>query len=82
MIYRCHVPGARGYRDYGARGIYVCEEWRDFRNFIAWAGERPEGMSLDRIDNDGPYAPWNCRWATHQQQMLNRRPSNEWRRAA
>lgn len=74
MKCRCYVEGYTQYRDYGGRGIKVCAQWRDsFRNFYEDMGERPDGMSLDRVDNDGDYTPENCRWATKQQQFLNRR---------
>lgn len=74
MVARCSRPTHKRFPDYGGRGITVCERWRaDFWTFVADMGERPSGLTLDRRDNSGPYAPDNCRWATYATQSQNRR---------
>jgi hypothetical protein len=75
MIRRCQNVRAANYNDYGGRGITVCEEWKKFEVFLADLGERPEGHTLDRINNDLGYSKSNCRWATDEQQCSNRRSS-------
>jgi hypothetical protein len=73
MIARCTNPNTQGYERWGGRGIKVCDEWRDFRQFYADMGDMPKGMSLDRYpNNDGNYEPGNCRWATKLEQNRNR----------
>jgi hypothetical protein len=71
---RCNNPKVKQYDDYGGRGISVCERWDDYANFLADMGRRPSpAHSIDRRDNDGNYEPSNCRWATKEEQMQNRR---------
>lgn len=76
MHSRCTDPGNASYARYGGRGIRVCERWADFATFYSDMGDRPDGMTLDRIDNDGNYEPSNCRWATKAEQESNK--SNPW----
>lgn len=71
MIRRCTKVNDPRYPEWGGRGITIDPRWMDFPNFFTDMGERPEGMSLERKDNNGPYAPWNCVWATPHQQKLN-----------
>ena len=70
---RCLNPKAKGYENYGGRGIKVCESWLEFENFFADMGHKPKGMSIDRIDSNGNYEPSNCRWATGKTQGQNKR---------
>ncbi len=78
MIARCHHAWNEAFYQYGACGIRVCDRWRHgegglhgFECFVLDMGPRPEGRTLDRIDNAGNYEPGNCRWATLSEQSLN-----------
>lgn len=73
MVGRCTNPNHAAFKNYGGRGISVCERWRSFDNFSQDMGARPEGGMLDRENNDGDYEPGNCRWATRKEQNSNRR---------
>jgi hypothetical protein len=75
MLQRCNNPKHPAFKNYGARGIKVCERWHDFVNFFADMGRCPPGLWLERIDNDGNYAPGNCCWATPTEQANNKRNS-------
>jgi hypothetical protein len=72
MWTRCTNTKRDKYKNYGGRGITVCEHWKNFENFLADMGERPEGLTLDRKDNELGYFKENCRWATSEEQSLNK----------
>lgn len=73
MLQRCNNPKNPSYEWYGKIGIRVCDHWKDFRNFLEDMGERPEGMSLERINSNKDYYKENCKWATQLEQIHNRK---------
>lgn len=77
MLQRCSNPNHEAYKNYGGRGISVCDRWHDFRSFLDDMGERPTPQhTLERKHNDLGYSPSNCIWATKSEQALNRRPKS------
>lgn len=73
MKARCNNKKHQEYKNYGGRGIKICDRWNRFENFLSDMGEKPDGLSLDRIDNMDGYYKENCRWATPSEQSRNRR---------
>jgi hypothetical protein len=84
MVARCRNPKNAAYPYYGGRGIKVCRRWLTFENFHADMAPRPDGLTLDRIDNNGDYEPGNCRWTDWKTQRTNQRPAlrGRWNRKA
>lgn len=73
MKQRCNNPNFTTFKNYGGRGIKLCERWNEFKNFLEDMGERPEEKTLDRINNNGNYNKENCKWATRKEQSSNMR---------
>jgi hypothetical protein len=75
MFNRVYNPTHKNYKDYGGRGIVVCDEWKVAKNFLDWAHANgyADNLEIDREDNDGNYCPENCRWVTHLQNCTNKR---------
>lgn len=75
MRSRCNNPNHRYYINYGGRGITICPEWEDFWVFLTDMGDRPDGLTLDRVNNELGYSAQNCKWSTRKEQTKNRRPT-------
>jgi len=74
MLRRCHNPKHKNFKDYGGRGITICDRWlNSYEAFLEDMGEKPKGLSLERENNNGNYEPGNCKWATRTEQNNNKR---------
>jgi len=80
IMQRCLNPNASNYKNYGGRGIEICERWLDFKNFYKDMGDRPKGMQINRINNEGNYESNNCQWVTNAENSRNKRTTKltEW----
>lgn len=76
MKSRCLNPENKSFKNYGGRGINVCDRWLDFSRFYSDMGETCSTLEIERINNNGDYEPKNCKWATHKEQSVNRRTNN------
>ena len=81
MMCRCYSRSHKSYPSYGGRGIVVCERWKSFVEFYKDMGDRPDGLTIERMNVNGNYEPGNCRWASASDQQRNRR-DNWWKWAA
>lgn len=73
MKQRCLNPRSHNFKNYGERGITICKRWMLFENFLHDMGQKPDGLTLERIDNDAGYEPNNCKWADRKEQRRNQR---------
>ena len=78
MKQRCYNPNSQQYKNYGLRGIFVCTRWLEsFENFLSDMGNKPDGLTLERINTNGNYEPANCKWADSFEQARNKRTTHK-----